>query len=95
MRTIGLLFLLVWFSCAKPEQCQEATFEYYTNYEGYWNYCRYLTDEINPELKHVKTEVETICEGEPYYVGLDTMICNQTNCPRMGVINYDIRVIVK
>lgn len=94
MRTliVGLLFLV---SCAKSEQCQEATFEYYTNYEGYWDYCRNLTDEIDTELKHIKTEVEKICDGEPYYIGLDTMICNSTNCPRMGVINYDIRVIVR
>lgn len=95
MKILFITTVLFLFGCSSENTCKEATFEYYTNYLGVWNYCRNATDEVNENMELLKVEKEMICEGDQYYVGIDTLILNTTNCPRYGEFTYKVRIIVK
>ena len=95
MRNLFIIAAFFLIGCTKENTCKDATFEYYTNYLGVWNYCRNATDEVNETMELLKVQKETICDGDPYYIGIDTTIINTTNCPRNGEFNYKVRIIVK
>lgn len=88
MKIYSLLLLFV-LSCAKVEDCKEMTVETYSNYDGYFNYCRFGTNEIDLELKLKIVEKKISCQAS------DILVHKQTNCPRLGVITYDVRIITK
>lgn len=90
MKTL-ILFLLLLIGCSKPETPKEYTKTTFTNYSGYWNYCRYQTNEIEPDLKFVSSEKVFLFENE---VISDTTYCKSFNCPRSGTMQYLIRVTI-
>jgi len=96
---ILLLFtiILCFYSCQKEAviKCEQVTIEYYTNYTSYWDYCRWQTDDINTNLVFQGIDIDTVCTGDPYYKGLDTIVCREVNCPRIGTIFYQIRKVYK
>ena len=89
--SIVLIIMLV--SCEKKEeQPKEYLKSTYTNYHGYWDYCRYGSDEIDPELKFFKSEKVLIFEHE--YIK-DTTYCKSFNCPRNGTMQYLTRITLE
>lgn len=93
MRINLILLLSLLIGCSKPESSpKEYTKTTYTNYQGYWDYCRFGSNEINPELKFVKSEKIFLFEHE---VITDTTICKGLNCPRNGQMTYQIRTTIE
>lgn len=97
MRTLLFAIILFFASCQKEDviKCEEVTIEYYTNYVSYWDYCRWQTDEINTTLVFHGIDIDTVCSGDIYYKGLDTILCREVNCPRIGSIFYQVRKVYK
>jgi hypothetical protein len=92
MRALLILAIVFILSCTKDETQKEYVKTTYTNYGGYWDYCRYQTNEIDPELKLFKTENVLLFEHE---VIKDTTFCKSLNCPRNGVMNYFTRITIE
>jgi len=92
MRALLILAIVFISSCTKDETQKEYVKTTYTNYGGYWDYCRYQTNEIDTELKLFKTENVLLFEHE---VIKDTTFCKSLNCPRNGVMNYFTRITIE
>ena len=92
MRSNLILFLFLLIGCSKPETPKEYTKTTFTNYSGYWNYCHFGSDEIDPELKFFKSEKITLFEHE---VVKDTTFCKSFNCPRNGQMQYLTRITIE
>jgi len=92
---IILILAMMIAGCTKNEPCQIATMETYSNYNGYWNYCRYQTNELNTDMVLTLKNTITLCPGDGYYIGLDSTFCSVTNCPRSGQVHISNRIIVK
>lgn len=86
------LMLLMFIGCSKPETPKEYTKTTYTNYQGYWNYCHFGSNEIDPELKFFKSEKVVLFENE---VVKDTTFCKSFNCPRNGIMQYLTRITIE
>ena len=76
----------------KEEQPKEYLKTTYTNYQGFWDYCHFGSDEINPELIFFKSEKVLIFERE--YIK-DTTYCKSFNCPRNGTMQYLTRITLE
>jgi hypothetical protein len=89
---LGLLIIML-VSCTKQdEQPKEYLKSTYTNYHGYWNYCRFGSDEIDPELRFFKSEKVFLFERE--FIK-DTTYCKSFNCPRNGTMQYLTRITLE
>ena len=89
--SIVLIAMLI--SCnKKEEQPKEYLKTIYTNYQGFWDYCHFGSDEINPELIFFKSEKVLIFERE--YIK-DTTYCRSFNCPRNGTMQYLTRITLE
>jgi hypothetical protein len=90
-KLIIFMFLLGLSSCQKENLCKPLVVETYSNYLGYWDYCRYQSDEIKADLVLAKTDTLNSCETA-YYSGLDTIFYKSLTCPRVGYISYSINI---
>jgi hypothetical protein len=90
---LGLL-LLILISCEKEPTCETLIADTYSNYHGYWDYCRYGSDEINPDLVYIYSDTLNSCESN-YYNGMDTVYYRALNCPRNGTMSYAIQIVVR
>jgi len=88
--SVFVLFLI--FGCTKSETQKEYTKTTYSNYSGFWDYCRYQSNEIDPELKYIKSEKVFLMDSE---VVKDTTICKSLACPRSGELKYSIRYTIE
>jgi hypothetical protein len=92
MRNTLFIFLVFLIGCSKDPIQKEYTKTTYSNYLGYWNYCRYQTNEIDPELKYFSTEKVIMFENE---VVKDTTYCKGLTCPRNGYMTYQTRIKIE
>lgn len=93
MKYLKLFFLvLILSSCSKTDEPIEYLKSTYTNYQGFWDYCHYGSNEIDPELKLFKSEKVFLFENE---VVKDTTYCKSFNCPRNGQLQYLTRITLE
>ena len=90
----SFLLIAMLSSCDKKEEEQPKEYlkTTYTNYQGFWNYCHYGSDEIDPELRFFKSEKVLIFERE--FIK-DTTYCKSFNCPRNGTMQYLTRITLE
>ena len=89
----SIVLIAMLASCdKKEEQPKEYLKTTYTNYQGFWDYCHFGSDEINPELIFFKSEKVLIFERE--YIK-DTTYCRSFNCPRNGTMQYLTRITLE
>jgi len=94
MSKLTLLFLFIFIiSCSKEVPCNEVIADTYSNYAGYWDYCRHLTNEIDPTLVLIGSAKLLSCESEPK--GTEKITYKGLNCPRNGTMSYEIRIIYR
>ena len=86
MRQLLFLIMILW-SCEKP--CDTVIVDTYSNYNGYWEYCRYASNEINSDLVYVKSDTLISCDQK------DTVFYKPLNCPRSGTLSYTVQLIVR
>ena len=79
-------------SCSKTDEPKEYLKSTYTNYQGYWDYCHFGSNDINTELNLFKTEKVLLFDHE---VVKDTTYCKSFNCPRIGQMQYLTRITLE
>ncbi len=84
-----IIFLLLLVSCQKDPVCKTVIVDTYSNYQGYWNYCRNASNEIDAELVYIKSDTVTRCDA------MDTVFYRPLVCPRSGFLSYTIQQIVR
>lgn len=87
-----MLIVILLIGCSKTETTKEYIKTTFTNYQGYWNYCHYGSNEIDPELKFFKSEKVNLFDHE--FVK-DTTFCKSFNCPRSGYMQYLTRITIE
>lgn len=93
MYKLTLLFLMIFIiSCTKEVPCNEVIADTYSNYAGYWDYCRHLTNEIDPTLVLIGSAKVMSCEEVK---GTEKIMYKGLNCPRNGTMSYEIRLIYR
>ena len=93
MSKLTVLFLFIFIiSCSKEVPCNEVIADTYSNYAGYWDYCRHLTNEIDPTLILVSSIAASSCEEVK---GTEKIMYKGLNCPRNGTMSYEIRIIYR
>ena len=90
---LALILCVMLLACAKDQECQSVIVETYSNYPGYWDYCRYQSNEISAEMVLASTRIASTCDG--YRKGLDSTYFKSLNCPRAGELSYKINIVVK
>ena len=92
MKSVILILAFLFIGCSKEPIQKEYTKTTYSNYSGFWDYCRYQSNEIDPELKYIKSEKVFLMDSE---VVKDTTICKSLACPRSGELKYSIRYTIE
>jgi len=93
MSKLTVLFLFIFIiSCSKEVPCNEVIADTYSNYAGYWDYCRHLSNEIDPTLILVSSIATSSCEEVK---GTEKITYKGLNCPRNGTMSYEIRIIYR
>lgn len=93
MSKLTVLFLFIFIiSCSKEVPCNEVIADTYSNYAGYWDYCRQLTNEIDPTLILISSIATSSCEEVK---GTEKITYKGLNCPRNGTMSYEIRIIYR
>lgn len=94
MTKLTVLFLMIFiFSCSKDIECNEVIADTYSNYAGYWNYCRFASNEIDPTLLLISSVKLLSCKSE--VKGTEKIMYKGLNCPRNGTMSYEIRIIYR
>lgn len=81
----------VLFGCTKESDCNDLTMTTYTNQKGYWNYCNYVSNEINSDLNVLDSKKVSSC----LYSKIDTIYYVPFNCARSGTFAYTKRIKIE